>query len=60
MPPRIAAVGSDDRAMMIENPNSGQDGETEIAERFPRMDHVELSTCAPILAITAADHSPGS
>jgi len=55
MPPRIAAVGSGDRVMMIQNANSGQDGENVIGERFPRMDHDELNARAPTIAIMGVD-----
>jgi hypothetical protein len=57
MPPRIAAVGSGDRIMMIQNPNSGQDGENEIAERFPRMDHHLWNADTITMGITPLDDS---
>jgi hypothetical protein len=57
MPPRIAASGSGDRVMMIQNPNSGQDGENEIAERFPRMDHHPWNADGVIPSITPLDDS---
>ena len=50
MPPRIAAVGSGDPVMMIQNTSSGQNAENGIGERLPHMDHVELCIC--MVAIT--------
>jgi hypothetical protein len=56
MPPRIAAVGSGDPAMMIQNTSSGQEAENGIGKRFPHMDHSELCTCTADFTILAADH----